>query len=155
MKPVLDVLFSWQTDDVRGRSCESMISNTASTLLTDPSNPGRTQNNELTLSGGQRDQRTIGGVFSAQYKLLDRYIINVGVRGDGNSRFGANYRYGYFPSLSARWRVSGERFMESLPFVNEFSFRASYGHSGNARSEERRVGKECVSTVRSRWSPFH
>src|SRR3546814_14523757 len=119
MKPVLDVLFSWQTDDVRGRSCESMISNTASTLLTDPSNPGRTQNNELTLSGGQRDQRTIGGVFSAQYKLLDRYIINVGVRGDGNSRFGANSRYGYFPD-----------------------------------PEERRVGTECVSTGRSRWSPY-
>src|SRR3546814_14625210 len=55
---------------------------------------------------------------------------------DGNSRFCANYRYGYFPSLSARWRVSGERFMESLPFVNEFSFRASYGHSGKAPNRD-------------------
>src|SRR3546814_14723998 len=33
--------------------------------------------------------------------------------------------------------------------------RAADGHSGVARSEERRVGKECVSTCRSRWSPYH
>ena len=132
MKHDLQMLFSRQTDDFRGLSYESMISNTASTLLTDPSNPGRTQNNELSLRGGEGQSRSIGGVFSTQYKFLDRYIVNVGVRGDGNSKFGANYRYGFFPSISTRWRVSGERFMESLPFIDELSFRASYGHSGKA-----------------------
>ena len=132
MKHDLQMLFSWQTDDFRGLSYESMISNTASTLLTDPSNPGRTQNNELALKGGEGQSRSIGGVFSTQYKFLDRYIVNVGVRGDGNSKFGSNYRYGYFPSISTRWRVSGERFMEHLPFIDEFSLRASYGHSGKA-----------------------
>lgn len=136
MKHDLQVLFSWQTDESRGLSYESLVSNTASTLLTDPANPGRTQNTDLILWGGEGEFRAVGGLVSAQYKLLDRYIINAGIRGDGNSRFGANYRYGYFPSISTRWRVSGERFMEGVTFVNELSFRASYGQSGKAPNRD-------------------
>ncbi|RYE35780.1 MAG: TonB-dependent receptor, partial [Sphingobacteriaceae bacterium] len=73
---------------------------------------------------------------SVQYGLLDRYIVNVGVRGDGNSRFGADHRYGLFPSVSTRWRVSGEPFMKSFKFLDDFSFRASYGQSGNAPTRD-------------------
>ncbi len=128
----LQMLLSWQTDDARGLNYESMISNTASTLLTDPSNPGRTQNNELALRAGLGESRAIGGLFSTQYKFNDKYIVNAGLRMDANSKFGANNRFGYFPSISTRWRVSGERFMENIPFINELSLRASYGQSGRA-----------------------
>jgi hypothetical protein len=51
----------------------------------------------------------------------------------GNSRFGANNRYGLFPSASVRWRVSDEGFFKNtFHHVDDLSFRASYGHSGNA-----------------------
>lgn len=129
----LQMLLSWQTDDYRGLRYESMISNTASVLLTDPSNAGRTQNNELVLLGGPPEEgRSMGGLFSTQYKLNDKYIVNVGLRTDANSKFGANHRFGFFPSISSRWRVSGEEFMKALPFINELSLRASYGESGRA-----------------------
>jgi TonB-linked SusC/RagA family outer membrane protein len=84
------------------------------------------------LSTGNSQSRNVGAVLSAQYGLLDRYIVNVGLRADGNSKFGANNRYGYFPSVSTRWRISGESFMQKLDFVDDLSMRLSYGHSGRA-----------------------
>lgn len=126
----LMMLLSLQSDDYRGLSYESLISNTASTLFTDPSNSGRTQNNELKLTGGTGESRSVGALLSAQYKFKDNYIINGGIRVDGNSKFGPENRYGYFPSISARWRVSGEEFMRKYEFIDELSFRISYGESG-------------------------
>ena len=128
----LQMLLSLQSDDYRGLSYESMISNTASTLFTDPANGGRTQNADLRLGGGTGESRSVGALLSGQYKFKDNYIINAGIRVDGNSKFGPSNRYGYFPSISARWRVSGEEFMKKYEFIDELSFRASYGESGRA-----------------------
>ena len=124
-------LLSLQSNDTRNVSHNVATTNTASDILQDPSNPSRTQNSDLTLSSNSSQYRSIGALISAQYGLFDRYLVNVGLRADGNSRFGPNNRYGLFPSLSARWRVSGEPFMKSFAFIDELSLRASYGHSGN------------------------
>ena len=131
-KHELQTLLSLQTDDYKGVSQESLTSNTASSLLTDPSNPSRTQNTELRLSTGISQSRSVGALLSAQYKFDDKYIVNVGIRADGSSKFGPNNRYGYFPSVSTRWRVSSEKFMKKLKFIDDLSFRASYGKSGRA-----------------------
>src|SRR5690606_12443846 len=65
--------------------------------------------------------------------FLDRYIFNASIRMDGNSRFGPQHRYGYFPGFSGRWRLSGEPFMRKYNyFIDDLSIRASYGHSGKA-----------------------
>lgn len=128
----LQTILSLQTNDSRYTSHQALTSNTASSLLTDPSNPSRTQNSELQLYTSNSQSRSVGALLSAQYGLLDRYIINVGLRADGNSRFGPENRYGLFPSISTRWRVSGEPFMEKVEFVDDLSFRLSYGHSGRA-----------------------
>ncbi|MBC7845779.1 MAG: SusC/RagA family TonB-linked outer membrane protein [Flavobacterium sp.] len=128
----LQTILSLQTNDSRYASHKALTSNTASSILTDPSNPSRTQNSELALSNGSGQARTVGALLSAQYGLLDRYIVNVGLRGDGNSKFGPDNRYGLFPSVSARWRVSGESFMKKLEYVDDLSFRVSYGKSGRA-----------------------
>jgi TonB-linked SusC/RagA family outer membrane protein len=124
-------LFSLQSSDTRSISHNVATTNTASDILQDPSNPSRTQNSDLNLSSGSSQYRTIGALVSAQYGYLDRYLINVGLRADGNSRFGPNNRYGLFPSISTRWRISGEPFMNNFKFIDELSLRASYGHSGN------------------------
>lgn len=121
------------TYDNKGVTQEARTSNTASSLLVDPSNPSRTQNNDLALSSGVYQTRSIGATWSTQYNFLDRYIINVGLRGDGNSRFGPDYRYGLFPSISTRYRISGEPFMKRFEkWLDDLSVRASYGISGNA-----------------------
>ncbi len=124
-------MFSLQSNDTRNISHNVATTNTASDILQDPSNPSRTQNSDLTLSSNSSQYRSIGALLSAQYGLFDRYLLNVGLRADGNSRFGPNNRYGLFPSVSARWRISGEQFMANLTFIDELSLRASYGHSGN------------------------
>ncbi|SHG47061.1 TonB-linked outer membrane protein, SusC/RagA family [Flavobacterium fluvii] len=131
-KHSLMTILSLQTNDSRYASHRALTSNTASSILTDPSNPSRTQNSELQLYTNSSQSRSVGSLLSAQYGLLDRYIVNVGLRADGNSKFGPENRYGLFPSVSARWRVSGESFMKNLDYVDDLSFRISYGKSGRA-----------------------
>ncbi|WP_281225988.1 SusC/RagA family TonB-linked outer membrane protein [Flavobacterium aquiphilum] len=121
-----------QTNDYKYTTHQAMTSNTASSLLTDPSVPSRTQNSELFLYTNNSQARSVGALISAQYGLLDRYLINVGLRGDGNSKFGPENRYGLFPSISTRWRVSGESFMKKAKWIDDLSLRASYGESGRA-----------------------
>ena len=67
------------------------------------------------------------------YDYDDRYLLAASVRRDGSSRFDRDFRYGVFPSVSAGWRVSGENFMSSVPFLEDLKLRASWGRLGNDR----------------------
>ena len=67
----------------------------------------------------------------ATYDYKEKYLLAVNVRRDGSSKFDTDYRYGVFPSASVGWRVSKERFMESVTFVNDLKLRGSYGVVGN------------------------
>lgn len=71
-------------------------------------------------------------VFSRlDYSYNDRYLLGVTVRRDGSSRFGAETRYGIFPSYSAGWRISSESFMNNVSWVNDLKVRGSYGIMGS------------------------
>ncbi len=67
----------------------------------------------------------------AGYSYKNRYVVSAAVRRDGSSRFGRNNRWGVFPSVSAAWNLSNERFFESVKFVSSLKFRASWGRLGN------------------------
>ena len=134
----LQALLSLQSNDYRSSGYYAITSNTASSLFTDPSNPSRTSSSGLSLSSGSSQSRQVGALVSLQYGLLDRYIVNVGLRADGNSRFGPDSRYGLFPSISTRWRISGEKFMENFDKIDDLSMRMSYGRSGRAPSRDYR-----------------
>jgi TonB-linked SusC/RagA family outer membrane protein len=67
----------------------------------------------------------------ANYTFKDRYLLTASIRTDGSSRFGANKRYGTFPSAAVGWRVSEETFMKSVKWVNNLKLRATYGLAGN------------------------
>ncbi|MCJ8165936.1 TonB-dependent receptor [Pontibacter sp. E15-1] len=127
----LQALASFMTFDYKTVGYGLTTSNAASALLQDPSVPSRIQNEELNLYSFSNQNRSVGVLLNAQYGFLDRYILNASVRRDGSSKFGQNHRWGTFPSISARWRVSGEPFMQSLTFIDDLSARASYGTSGN------------------------
>ncbi|MFI0431445.1 SusC/RagA family TonB-linked outer membrane protein [Mariniflexile sp. HMF6888] len=131
-KHSLQSILSFQSSDTRVETHEALTSNTASSLLTDPSVPSRTQNSELELNNYNGQSRNVGALINAQYGYDDKYLINVGLRADGNSKFGPDNRYALFPSISTRWRVSGEKFMEHLDWVDDLSVRASLGQSGRA-----------------------
>ncbi|MGQ7871111.1 SusC/RagA family TonB-linked outer membrane protein [Sunxiuqinia sp. sy24] len=64
------------------------------------------------------------------YTHKDRYMVTATVRADGSSKFGANNKYGVFPSFAAGWRISEEDFMESSR-INNLKLRAGWGQTGN------------------------
>mgnify|MGYP003414559522 CR=1 FL=1 len=132
VKHKLISFLSLNTYDNKYVSQEILVSNTASSILQDPSNIGRTQNGESRLVAYSGQTRNIGLLVSGQYSFKDKYLFNAGLRGDGSSRFGPANRYGLFPSVSFRWRMSDEKFMKRFDKqIDDLSFRASYGQSGN------------------------
>ncbi|MBN8824987.1 MULTISPECIES: TonB-dependent receptor [unclassified Spirosoma] len=65
------------------------------------------------------------------YSYNDKYLLAATLRRDGSSRFGADKRYGLFPSVSAGWRISQESFMRNIPIITDLKLRASIGVVGN------------------------
>lgn len=62
----------------------------------------------------------------------DKYLLEANLRADGSSRFAPDKRWGYFPSVSAGWRISQEKFMNGTSsWLNQLKLRASYGSLGN------------------------
>lgn len=67
-----------------------------------------------------------------EYVLLDRYIFNASFRADGSSNFGANNKWGYFPSASVAWNLGDEAWMKwAKPALTSLKLRASWGKTGN------------------------
>ncbi len=71
-----------------------------------------------------------------KYDYLEKYLFSVTARHDGSSRFGRERRFGFFPSVSAGWRISAEPFMAAYTFIDDLKLRASYGFTGNERIGE-------------------
>lgn len=65
------------------------------------------------------------------YNFDDRYLLTATFRRDGSSRFGADSRWGTFPSISLGWRLSEENFMSDVSWISELRLRASTGLTGN------------------------
>lgn len=65
------------------------------------------------------------------YTYDDKYLFSLTVRHDGSSRFGKNNRYATFPSVSLGWRISREKFMSGLKWLDDLKLRASWGQTGN------------------------
>ncbi|MDN5214352.1 TonB-dependent receptor [Fulvivirgaceae bacterium BMA12] len=72
------------------------------------------------------------------YDFQDKYLLQVNFRADASSRFAEDYRWGYFPSVSAGWLISEESFMANLPLISHLKLRASYGEVGNQAPGTRR-----------------
>ncbi|MDR2914913.1 MAG: TonB-dependent receptor [Tannerella sp.] len=69
--------------------------------------------------------------FRFNYGYKDRYLLTGTLRRDGSSKFGADKRYGVFPSVSAAWRVSEESFLSDADILNNLKLRVGYGVTGN------------------------
>ena len=66
----------------------------------------------------------------ASVDLLDKYIITATLRRDGTDKFFPDKKYALFPSVSTAWKVSNERFMKDISWLDLFKLRASYGQTG-------------------------
>jgi TonB-linked SusC/RagA family outer membrane protein len=96
-------------------------------------NPGIGQ--DLTMINnrptGEATVNELQSFFSRiNYGFKDKYLVTATVRVDGSSKFGANNKYGVFPSFSVGWRLSEEKFLKSSAF-SDLKIRAGWGQSGN------------------------
>ena len=65
------------------------------------------------------------------YTYADKYLLTASYRADGSSVFGKNNKWGYFPSASAAWNASKEKFVQNLNVFSNLKFRGSWGITGN------------------------
>ena len=120
------------TQDKTEKGYGSLVANTASTSLTDPTNDGRLTNGIGSLSSSTQQYRKVSVYSMAHYALKDRYIIDAVIRRDGSSKYGAGNRWGNYPSLSGRYRLSGEPVIaeKTEDWLDDLSIRASWGVNG-------------------------
>jgi TonB-linked SusC/RagA family outer membrane protein len=82
------------------------------------------------ISSGQQETHILGILASVNYVVMDRYGLLLNYRADASSRFGANNRWGSFPSLGVFWRFSNEPWLEGLTYLSEAKINYSYGLAG-------------------------
>lgn len=79
------------------------------------------------------NRTTFASLFArANYSYADKYYLQILARRDGSSKFGPNEKYGFFPAVSAAWRISEENFLKNNQTISNLKLRASYGITGNA-----------------------
>lgn len=98
------------------------------------------------FAGGDLEKNNSGSGFNSarlnyfgrvNYDFEAKYLIEFVGRYDGSYIFPAEKRYGFFPGVSAGWRLSQENFWKNnLSFIDEFKLRGSWGQTGNDRIEE-------------------
>jgi len=82
--------------------------------------------------GSSDRQNSLNSYFArANYNYKSKYFVTVTGREDGSSRFGANSKYGFFPSGSLAWRASEEDFIKNISVISNLKIRASVGQTGN------------------------
>ena len=87
---------------------------------------------EKNIAESYSEWRIRGGFGRITYNFDDRYFLSLSGRYDGSSKFPKQNRFGFFPSVSAGWRVAQESFMAwSRSWLNELKPRVSYGSIGN------------------------
>ena len=82
-------------------------------------------------SGGSTQYSLLSNIGRLNYNYKGKYLLSGAIGRDGSSRFGANRKYGNFPSVSAGWIVSDEGFMKGIKIINLLKARVSYGITGN------------------------
>ena len=83
-------------------------------------------------NGGTGSEWALMSYFASLTYVYDmRYMLTANFRADASSRFAKNNRWGYFPSLSAGWKLSEEQFMKKYDWLSDLKVRGSIGQLGN------------------------
>lgn len=86
--------------------------------------------NNQTNSGMEEQQRNAALIGRLNYGFRDKYLVEFAFRYDGSYRYPRNQRWGFFPVVSAGWRISEEPFMKNVKFISNLKLRGSYGVLG-------------------------
>lgn len=116
---------SWQLDKLNSFQASGqtypddfILNNLASAAITLPNQSAAYQSSLLSF------------YLRANYAFKDKYLVTFTGRSDASSKFSADNRVGYFPSGGIAWRISQEKFMKKLTWIDDMKIRASIGYTG-------------------------
>ncbi|MCD6090818.1 MAG: TonB-dependent receptor [Bacteroidales bacterium] len=88
-------------------------------------------------NSGSASEYGLFSVFgSASYVFDNKYMVTANLRADASSRFSENNRWGYFPSVSAGWKISDEDFLNDVDWLSNLKLRTSWGQVGNQNIDD-------------------
>ncbi len=85
----------------------------------------------LGMGSYKNDAKLIAFFGRVSYDYQGKYLATVSLRHEGSSKFGKNNKWGNFPAMSAGWRISQEKFMRNVEWINDLKIRADFGVTGN------------------------
>ena len=88
------------------------------------------------------------------YKLKNKYLLGISMRGDASSRFGPDNKWGFFPAFSAGWIISDEKFLKGSKAVPFLKLSASFGYTGNDAIPDFAFGHDTNGPFCSRKSEY-
>ena len=101
------------------------------------------------MSSGYSQWRSMYYTFSMHYAFKGRYVVDATLRADGTTKFGPDSRWGYFPSVSAKWIISDEPWMQwAKPTLSMLAIRPSWGRVGNQPTQNYLYTSKYGSTTR-------
>lgn len=86
---------------------------------------------EVLMGSYKNDAKLIAFFGRLSYDFAGKYMFTASLRHEGSSKFGASNKWGNFPAVSAGWRISEEKFMKDISWIDDLKLRADYGVTGN------------------------
>jgi TonB-linked SusC/RagA family outer membrane protein len=127
----LKLLIGTETKSDYGRS---QIGTSKGYLTNDPNlrllGNGNGVPTDQTINGMASNSFLSSFISRAEYGFNDKIYFTATLREDGSSIFGPENRFGWFPSVSAAWRITEENFMKKINWLTDLKLRASWGESG-------------------------
>lgn len=96
--------------------------------LSDPSAGGKV----TSLFSSESKTREVGIIGTLQYGFAGRYYLTAGIRSDATSKTGRNSRWGTFPTLSVKWKLNREAFLQKFEWLSDLSLSGGWGKSGKS-----------------------
>ncbi len=124
----------------------------------DPNSPTINAGLGGTFSGGDNsglpyEYRRASFFGRLNYSYAGKYLFQGTLRGDGSSKFGANNRWGYFPSVALGWRISEEEFFQN-DFTNSLKLRFSWGRLGNEKALGYYGFEQTLTQSNTQWMSY-
>lgn len=114
-------------------------------------------------AGGAGQSATFSYLGKLEYAYSGKYLINASLRRDGTSIFALDQRWGWFPATSVAWRISEEKFLKNLSFVNDLKLRYSWAKLGSTSNVDptnpfnlysSRLGKSAYDLAGTSTNPY-
>jgi TonB-linked SusC/RagA family outer membrane protein len=86
------------------------------------------------MNSSHYESTKLSQFFRVNYSFQEKYLLSVVGRRDGSSIFAENKKWGFFPGISAAWRISQEQFMKGVDAISDLKLRLGYGTAGNEGS---------------------